>query len=428
MKDNNLSIKGFLVWGVCAFFFLYEFLLRTVIGTFQHAIVRDLNITAVQFSVLSTTIFATIYGVMQIPVGLIISRFGLKKSTLLGASCCTIACLGFSSVSSFSLALGFRLLMGFGASFGFICLLMAVHDWMPRKNIAVFIGVSQFIGTLGPMVAAGPLHSLAVGDQVSWRFIFLALSAIGAINAILIMLFVENNKESSGEYTILQRPNKTLPALKKLIKQAQPWYIAFISMGVYFAVEYLSENEGRAFLLLKGISLSSASYMITLSWFGFAVGSPLMGFLSDWLQRRRIIIQISAAVGLLAMLAIIFLPDKRIVGASFLIMGVTASSLNISFAMIAEYFKKQYVAMGFGLNNAVVFIAAAINAPLIGAILDRSKDPLTLNTYFLAFSVLIVTAVLTAFVALFLLKETYCKSRVDFTILDPKQKQPRLNS
>ncbi|WP_367608019.1 hypothetical protein [Legionella sp. W05-934-2] len=42
-------------------------------------------------------------------------------------------------------------------SFGFICLLISVYDWLPRKNAALFIGLSQFIGTMGPMLAAGPL-------------------------------------------------------------------------------------------------------------------------------------------------------------------------------------------------------------------------------------------------------------------------------
>lgn len=57
MQDNTLQLKGFIVWGVCALFFLYEFFLRTVMGSYQAAIMQDLHLTSFEFSILSTTIF-----------------------------------------------------------------------------------------------------------------------------------------------------------------------------------------------------------------------------------------------------------------------------------------------------------------------------------------------------------------------------------
>ena len=149
MGENKLQAKGFLVWGICALFFLYEFFLRTVIGTYQHPLMHDLGLTSFQFSVLSTTIFLLIYGCMQIPAGLIVDNIGLKKSLLIGAVCCTVSSIGFAYADSYAVAIIYRMLMGFGASFGFICLLISVHDWMPHKYSAIFIGLSQFIGTLG---------------------------------------------------------------------------------------------------------------------------------------------------------------------------------------------------------------------------------------------------------------------------------------
>lgn len=78
-KENTFSTKGFLVWGLCAFFFVYEFSLRTIMGSYQSPLMHDLKLSAVQFSLLSTSIFLVIYGFMQIPVGIIANRIGLKK-------------------------------------------------------------------------------------------------------------------------------------------------------------------------------------------------------------------------------------------------------------------------------------------------------------------------------------------------------------
>lgn len=421
MIDNQLKAKGFLVWGICALFFLYEFLLRTVIGTYQHPVMQDLNLTTFQFSLLSTTIFFVIYGAMQIPAGIIVDNIGLKKSLIIASLICTISSIGFAYSYSYPLAIVYRMLMGFGASFGFICLLISVHDWMPHKYSAIFIGLSQFIGTLGPMAAAGPLDSMSESMSINWRFVFLCLGGAGLILTILIVLFVENNKQKSGKYTILNKPEKILTSILKLFSRIQPLYIALLSASLYFTVEYLSENEGRAFLALKGISITSASYMITIAWIGYAIGCPLLGFLSDFFERRKIIMKISALLGLAAILMILYAPSKQCLQAAFFMLGISASGQSIGFAVIAEQFKKQFVAVGFGLNNAMITVVSAINAPLIGLLLDHTKKgvSVSLNEYLSVFNILIVIAVIAVIISTFFLKETYCKSTVEFTVLKP---------
>ncbi len=423
MCNNQLKIKGFLVWGICALFYLYEFFLRTVMGTYQHSLMHDLDLTSLQFSLLSTTLFLFIYGVMQIPVGIIIDNIGLKKSLLIAAICCTIASIGFSYSQSYVIALVYRMLMGFGASFGFICLLISVHDWMPHKYNAAFIGLSQFIGTLGPMLAAGPLDSISGSTGINWRFVFLCLGIFGVILTILIFFFVENNKEDTGKYVILHRPEKVSTSILKLFSKIQPWYIALISTCLYFAIEYLSENEGRTFLELKGISINSSSYIITIAWIGFAIGCPLLGLLSDILKRRKAIIQLSAILGLIATLMIVYMQNKLYIQVAFFLLGVSAGGQIIGFATMAEQVEKRFIAVGLGLNNAMIIGFISINAPLIGFFLDhttkKTYDPL--NAYMLVFNILIIISACAVIFSVFFLKETFCKSTVHFTFLTPKK-------
>lgn len=425
MTDNKIQIKGLLIWGICALFFLYEFFLRTVIGTYQHPLTQDLNITSFQFSLLSTTIFLLIYGLMQIPVGIIVNNIGLKKSLTIGAACCTFSTIGFAYSYSYELAVLYRMTMGFGASFGFICLLISVHDWMPHKYSAIFIGLSQFIGTIGPMAAAGPLEELSHSANINWRFIFLCLGVIGSVLTILIFIFVENNQEKTGKYIILHKPEKISKSIFKLFSRIQPWYIAILSASLYFTIEYLSENEGRSFLMLKNIPANSAAYMITISWLGYALGCPLMGFLSDILERRKTILRFCSLIALSSIITILYAQNKLSLQIAFFALGVSASGQSIGFANITEQFNKQFVAIGFGLNNAMITTLAAINAPLIGLLLDYTKTTtsVSLNDYLLVFNVLIFIAIIALVISLFFIKETYCKSAVEFSIIAPKKKR-----
>ena len=420
MNDNKLQAKGFLVWGICALFFLYEFFLRTVIGAYQQTIMHDLHLSSFQFSLLSSTIFLLIYGCMQLPVGLIVDKIGLKKSLCIGSILCTIACLGFASTTNFHLALTYRMLMGLGASFGFICLLIAVNDWMPHKYSAVFIGLSQFIGTMGPMLATGPLENIS-SSSINWQIMFTLLGIIGAALTTLTFLFVDNNREKAGNYSILYRPVNILSAMQRIFTQIQPWLIAVLSASLYFAIEYLSENEGRDFLHLKGIKATDAGYMLTISWLGYAIGCPLLGFLSDILERRKFILIICAFIALLAIPMLLYSTSKCCLQLSFFMLGISASGQSIGFAVMGEQFKKQFVAVGFGLNNAMITTLSAVLSPVIGLMLDsnRKYGPLSLDSYIHVFSFLIILASIALFLAVFFIRETYCKSTASYTILDP---------
>lgn len=423
-SDRSYSATGFAVWGVCALFFLYEFLLRTVLGTFQHPIMHDLHLTTFQFSLLSTSMYLLIYGAMQIPVGLIVDNYGLKRSLFVGSAICTLSAFGFAYANDFYFALFFRVLTGLGSSFGFICLLIAVYEWMPRRHIALLIGLSQFVGTLGPMIAAGPINALAEGSTTSWREVFITLAWVGLVLTAVILFTVKNSEKIQGAYSILRRPERVKANMKQLFSRYQPWAIAIFSAGVYFAIEFLSENEGKGFISLKGYSSSFSSYMLTLAWLGYAIGCPLLGFLSDYFQRRKIIMFSSAVIGTLVMSIIVFSDSRYPLIAAFFFLGISASGQSVAFAAIGEQFKSGYLAIGLGLNNAMMTTVSAIAAPVIGLAIDSIKttEHPTLGDYQMAFYSLIAFAVVSVIISIFFIKETYCKSAVDFTYLTVNSK------
>lgn len=414
-----MTRQGVTVWLVCALFFLYEFLLRTVVGTFQHPIMYDLNLTSVKFTLLSTATYLVIYGFMQIPAGFIVERFGLKKTLFFACTVCACATLGFAYASTFGAAIFFRILTGLGCSFGFICLLVAVYDWLPQKNITFLIGVSQFIGTMGPMLAAGPLESLSSSSQVNWRLVFIGLALIGGGISFLILFLVKNNHEKTGSFTILKRPEPIVKALKALTAKSQPWVIAFFSAGVYFAIEYLSENEGTDILIAKGLSSSKAAYMLTLAWFSHALGCPFFGYLSDKFARRKLLMRVSALCCVGSMILIMTASSAFFLSLAFVLLGLGASGQNLGFAAIAEHFEKKYLATALALNNMIIMIVISVNAPLVSFYLDYVKGSaaLTCSDYFGVFIVLLTTAGGTLILASFFIKETYCKSQANFTLL-----------
>lgn len=418
--DNNITIKGIATWMICTVFFMYEFLLRTMMGTFQPQLMHDLHLTPMQFALLSTTVFQLIYAAMQIPIGIILDQLGIKKTLLIAAVMCTIATLGFSLTHNFIIAILFRMLMGLGASCGFICLLVATYDWMPRKNSALFIGVSQFIATLGPMLAAGPLRSLADSAITDWKEVFFILSLIGVVISILTLLYVDNNRQQRGKFIILTRSSSILINLLHLIKQKKIWCVAIYSAFVYFSIEYLTENEGVAFLIQKGFSSTFSSYMITIAWLGYAIGCPLLGYLSDKFQRRKPFMVACSLMVLTALTGIIYLPlNKELLVLCFVFLGMGAGGSILGFTTMAEQCKENSLAAGLGINNTMIVLSTAITAPLLGHMLSHGAiaKGLLLSDYQHTFMVIMLFALGALLIAVFGIKETFCKSTCENTIL-----------
>lgn len=412
---DTLKLKDILAWLICAVFFMYEFLLRTVMGTLQPSIMADFQLNPIEFAVLSTTAYQCIYAVMQILVGILIERFGLKRSLLTAIFLCCVTSWGFAATHDFHLALICRLLMGLGSAFGFVCLLVTIYDRMPHHYVALLIGISQFIGTLGPMLAGGPLCAFALSASYDWRDIFYGLGLFAAILFIIVLLCFDKKRSNRQELIILSRPTPLSEKFMQILKYPQIWFIAIFSGSTYFAIEYLSENEGIRFLMLKGMSPISASYMITLAWLGYAVGCPILGFLSDKLQRRKPFIISSATMTGLALIGIIYLPSyPLIISMSFFLLGMGASGSTIGFAIAAEQSKEDNLALILGFNNMMIVLFTLVSTLTLSHLLNyiANFQPLLELIHYQKAFVVTLLFTLPALIASIYIKETFCKSRV----------------
>lgn len=419
MSNNQISTKGIIVWLICSLFFMYECLLRTVCGTFQAGLTTDLHLNAVTFALLSSTAYCFIFGPMQIPVGILIDKFGVKKTLFSAALICSLATFGFSTVHSYHAAIGYRVFMGLGSSFGFVCLLVSIYDWMPRHQIATFIGISQFIGTLGPMVAAGPLADISISAGINYRDVFLYISLAGFLIAFLVLIFVQKNRRSTGEGIVLTPSKAVMKSLTALLKEKQVWYIAIYSACVYFCLEYFSENECVSLLMAKGFDAGFASYMITVSWLSYAFGCAILGFVSDRIKRRKSIMVISAFCCLIALSGIIYISlNAWLTILCFVFLGVGASGQNIGFVIMAEQCKENSIPIGLGFNNAMIVLFNAILPPILGLILTHLGQFYSpIYTYEYTYLIIVTLALISIFISSYLIKETFCKSTRESTQL-----------
>ena len=415
-NSSPISALGLAIWALAALFFLYEFFLRTFIGSVATQVIPDLHLNAETFAVVGSAYYIA-YGVMQVPVGILADRFGVKNIMTFAVLVCVASAFLFAHADSFASAFFARLVMGFGSSFAFVCLLVIVVTWLPREFFGFFSGASQFLGTMGPLLAGGPLIALMHKTHQNWRTLLDEIAIVGIVLAVLIALIVREKPRSTKQETIvLTRSEPLLSRLAKLARNGQAWAVALYSATLYISMTLLGAIWGTHFLQIQGLSQATAASIISVAWLGYALGCPLVGVLSDIAKRRKPTLIICAAIGLLCTSIVTYVPlheSTLLYTILFFFIGFACSGQNVGFAAISEHSDVSTKATALGLNNGLMTLFGAFVPPLASYFIYLSAgarhDNLLPNDFMLGFSLMPVCNAISLLMAIFAVKETYCK-------------------
>lgn len=423
-RKSPASLLGIAIWLVAALFFLYEFFLRTFVGSVAHQIIPDLHLNAETFAIIGSAYYAS-YGLMQVPVGILVDKFGVKSIMVFATLVCALATYLFANAHGFSNAFASRLLMGFGSSFAFVCLLAIAMNWFPHKYFAFFAGVSQFIGTMGPLLAAGPLIAIMGHYHKSWRSLLSIIASIGILLCIMTLLIVRNrpskqNKQNK-KFSTNKQPLRT--RLLKLAKNTQAWAIALYSGAVYVSVSLLGAIWGTQYLQTRGLTQNSAADMVSLIWLGYAIGCPALGMLSDLSKRRKPTLIACGLIGLISTLSIVYLPVNHqywLYALLFFALGIAASGQNVGFAAITEHVDLSTRATAIGMNNGAITLFTSTIPPIVSAFIMQSQNgrvQLQAHDFLVGFAAMPIVYIASIVIAIFLIKETYCRQQKEFVQL-----------
>ncbi len=423
-QQSPISVLGLIIWGLAALFFLYEFFLRTFVGSVAHQVIPDLKLNAETFAIIGSAYYIA-YGVMQVPVGILADKFGVKILMMFATLVCVVSTFLFAHSNGFITAFISRLLMGFGSSFAFVCLLVIAVTWLPKKYFGFFAGTSQFIGTMGPLLAGGPLVALMAKTHQDWRSTLSEISAFGIALAVLILFLVKNKPRDGKQALIFLTQEEPLKSrLLRLAKNQQAWAVALYSATIYVSIALLGAIWGTEYLQVQGLSQGVAASIISLAWLGYAIGCPLLGAFSDIAKRRKPTLIFCALLGLFSTTAITYIPLHHSHWAYaflFFCLGVAASGQNVGFATIAEHSDLSTRATSLGLNNGVITLFGAFIPPLASYFIFLStgvgNDNLKPENFTLAFTIMPILYVVSLAISSFGIKETYCKPQKEAILL-----------
>ncbi len=377
-RSPALASTRRIVFALALASFVLSFFHRTAPAAIASELTQAFAISGAVLGTLAATYFY-VYTVLQIPVGVLADTLGPRKLLAGGSAIAAVGSLLFALAPAWEIAAAGRTLVGIGVSVAFISILKVSAVWFPPNRFATLAGMTMFAGNLGAVIAGAPLAWLVT--QASWRSVFVGLAVLSALLAAASWWRVRDRPEDAG----LPAVNPTAPtaarlpwmhAVLRVLANRATWPAFFVNVGVggsylafagLWAVPYLQQT--------RGMSRVDAAQHTSLLLLGVAIGSLVIGLISDRLQSRRGVMRAFVLLYLLSWLPWLLHADWPMAAtlAWFLLMGLLIPGFTLSWTIAKEANPVEFAGIATAVVNVGIFLGTGLLQPFVGWVLDRGR-------------------------------------------------------
>jgi sugar phosphate permease len=407
---------AWLIWGTAALYYAYEFFLRISPSVMQSDLMLAFNIDAATFGTLSACYYYA-YASMQIPVGMLLDKFGIRRLLSIAAICVALGCFAFAHTHQLWVAELGRIMMGLGSAFAFISTVKLIRRWFSHALIALVIGLTNTLGVLGAIMGQAPFAKFI--EYFQWRQSFVVAGFIGLGLALLIYLFIRDTPEDVCPDANIAPTEKTnsqfWSGLQQVLSNPKNWLIAIIAGLMVAPVAAFTELWGVPFLMqAHSVSKPEAGLLSSLMFIGIACGGPFHGWWSGRLGSRLPALKVGAMGAFVSLSLILFfsMSSMLVLTVLLFLFGFFTSSMLLCFAINSENNPLWATGVVIGFTNMLVMLGGAVFQPLVGHFLDllsghqgaRVLSDFSLHNFRIALAILPVCDII-AFVLIYFNRE-----------------------
>ncbi|MBA2657697.1 MAG: MFS transporter [Tatlockia sp.] len=364
-----------MAWSICALgamYYSYEYFLRISPSVMEYALRDHFNLSATGFGFLSAFYYYA-YVPLQIPVGVLLDRYGPRLLITLACLICVIGTFIFAGTQTFWIAAMGRFLVGFGSAFAFVGVLKLATIWLPEDKLAMVSGLAAALGTVGAMIGDNLLGTLVI--KIGWRETVNLTAFFGIGLSILLWFGIRDKRSHQRRSGTVANFTKSMIDLGIIVRNKQIWINGMFGCLVYLPTTVFAELWGIPYLKhAHGLSQHAADFSNSLLFLGFTIGAPLMGYISDKMKRRKLPMFLGASGAAIIMMMLLYLPGLTVGGIDALMfsLGILYSSQCIVFAVGRELSPNEAAGTAMATTNMIVMLGAMFLQPMVGKLLDMS--------------------------------------------------------
>jgi MFS family permease len=333
--------------------YFLSYALRTVNAVIAPELTRELAIGSAELGLLTSAYFLA-FGLVQLPLGLLLDRFGPRR---VEAALLLVAAAGavtFGLGSSLTTLAGGRALIGLGVSACLMASLKAFSLWFPISRLPALTGAIMVAGGLGALSAATPVA--AALPLVGWRGVFFLFAGACVLVAAALMTVPEKPAGAHNEDF-----RRQLKALLAVLRHRDYWQFApqacflaggFMAIQSLWAVPWL--------MTINHASRSAAAEVLSLMALAMLGGFLFLATCSSPLAQRGITPMrlLSGGMALAVASGAAILGDLGAPTLLWAVLGVAFSLGNISYSQLTARFPVSLA----GRVNTALNLAAFVGA------------------------------------------------------------------
>jgi predicted MFS family arabinose efflux permease len=345
-----------------------SYLFRVVNAAISDDLIAELSLSNTDLG-LMTSMYLYGFVLFQLPLGLLLDRFGprLVQSWLLLLAAIGAALFALGA-DTLSLAAA-RLLIGLGLSGCLMSAFKANAMWLPPQRLALGNSSVVAIGGLGFLAGTYPANLAA--DLVGWRGVFWILVVFTLCITAAIFFLVPKRDDDHHPVALITQLKGYFGIFKDPVFWRVSPMVATIS-GTFIAVQSLWAT--RWMNDVAGLDRLAAGQQLMILGLAFAIGSLSTGLIADRAQRHGIglktIVAVAFALYAAAQLAMIFalpLPLPLI----WIVYGFTGQAANLGYATLGTHFGRNLAGRAQSAANLLLFLASALFQSTTGWMIDH---------------------------------------------------------
>ncbi|GAA3868493.1 MFS transporter [Leifsonia kafniensis] len=314
-----------------------------------------------------------VYAAMQIPVGVLIDRYGPRVLMITGTALMVVGQIALAFAPSIAVAVIGRILVGAGDAMMFISVIRLISSWFSGRIVPQLSQWMGNIGQLGQVLSAIPLAWVL--SQWGWTPAFLSAASVAVVALIAVIVAVRDRPADSPDHARASSWNAAIAQLRHSFKRP--------GTQLGFWSHYVTQSSGTVFSLLWGFPFMVfglgyephlAAAMLTILVGAGLVFGPILGLLSARhpLRRSNIVLGIVTAIGIAWAVVLLWpgTPPIWLIALLLVVLGAGGPGSLIGFDFARTFNPQRSLGAANGVVNVGGFTASFVTMYLIGLLLD----------------------------------------------------------
>jgi len=391
-------------WVLAAVYYFYQYMLRSAPAVMMPQLSEAFGLSAAGVASI-VGLFYYGYSPFSLVAGAAIDRMGPRRLLPIAAVIAGAGALLFATGSPEMAGLG-RFLQGAGGVFALVGAIDIASRNFPASVAATLIGATQMFGMAGGSAGqfiVGP----AIAGGLTWNGFWAGMGIVGLGIGAVLFVFLPREEQRVRTH---HQTKSVAAAFKAVFKNPQSILCGLIS-GLLFIPTTIFDMVWGVRYLQEAHSMDYGSAVMRSAAvpFGWIIGCPLLGFISDRLGRRKPVIAGGAIILFVCLAWILygrpnFFPPYVLA----LTAGIASGAAMLPYSVIKEVNPKEFGGTATGVINFLNFTFSALLGPVFGWLLHHVSSGATqleLSHYQEAFMPLLFGVAL-AIVLVFFLRET----------------------